>query len=101
MTYPLQTVTAVVAVNTATGERYEGVDIVKVIFSKIPETVIDEMIKEGDIFSRAGGFSVEDPKLKNFIIKIEGAVDSVIGLPKKLTKHFIRQIESTINHPVK
>lgn len=93
-THPPQTVTAVVVINTATKERREGVDIAKVIFKEIPESVIDEIIKEGDIFTRAGGFSVEDPKLKDFIIKIEGAIDSIIGLPKGLTERLIKQVES-------
>lgn len=92
-THPPQTVTAVVAVNTATKERREGVDIAKVVFKEIPESVIDEIIKEGDIFTRAGGFSVEDPRLKNYIVNIEGAIDSIIGLPKELTERLIKEVQ--------
>lgn len=94
MTHPPETVTAVVAVNTATQERRSGVDMAKVTFRKISESVIDEIIKESDIFSLAGGFSVEDPKLSDYIAKIDGAVDSVIGLPKELTERLIKQVES-------
>jgi len=91
--HPPQTVTAVVAVNTVTKERREGVDMAKVIFKEIPESVIEEIIKEGDIFTRAGGFSIEDPKLKDYIVKIEGAIDSIIGLPKKLTAQLIKGVQ--------
>lgn len=90
--HPLETITAVVAVNTETKERREGVDTVKVFFRTIPENIIDDIIDEGEIFFLAGGFSVEDPKLKEYIIKIEGAIDSVIGLPKELTERLMKQV---------
>jgi septum formation protein len=91
--YPPQTVTAVVVTNTITKKRLGGVDIAKVIFKEIPDNIIDQIIKEGDFLTRAGGFSVEDPKLKNYIINIEGDINSVIGLPKKLTEELIKKVQ--------
>lgn len=93
--HPSETVTAVVVVNTRTKERYAGVDVVKITFRPVSEHVIDDIIKEGDVLFRAGGFSVEDPKLKDYIEKIEGAIDSVIGLPKELTRRLIAQAEKS------
>lgn len=87
-----KTVTAVVVTNTATGERREGVDVAKIFFSGIPESIIDKLIDGGDIFSCAGGFSIENPILKNYIEKIEGSTDSVIGLPKELTERLIKEV---------
>ena len=71
-----------------------GVDVAKIIFRAIPEKVIEDLIKRGDIFFLAGAFSVEDQLLKAYIERIDGAVDSVIGLPKELTKRLIKQVEA-------
>lgn len=90
--HPLDSVVAVVATNTENKERREGVDIVKVSFRPIPESVIDDIIREGDVFSLSGSFSIEGPKLKDYIVKIDGAIDSVIGLPKALTERLIKEV---------
>ncbi len=89
--YPAETVTAVVAVNTVTKERREGVDVARVWFRMIPEDVIAEIVEEGKVFSSAGGFSVEDSKLEKYIARFDGAVDSIIGLPIELTAQLINQ----------
>ena len=62
--------------------------------------MIDKIIKEGDIFSCAGGFSVENPLFKNYVVKIEGAIDSILGLPKELTKRLIRQAVGAITKKI-
>lgn len=92
--FPAQTVTAVVVVNTQTGERAQGIDIATVWMTPIPEELIDKFISEGNIFSYAGGFGVQDAIKYDLIDKMEGTVDSIIGLPKKLTKQLIRQVNS-------
>lgn len=91
-THPAETVGAVVVVNTATNVRAGGVDVAKVWFHPIPEEVIETMIQEGDVYRRAGAFSAEEPHLQKYIKKIEGAIDSVMGLPIALTEHLIREI---------
>lgn len=89
-----QTVTAVVVVNTKIGKRVAGVDIVNIYFKHIPDSVIEELIAEGQIFSCAGGFQVEakDGNLSPYIKSIDGAIDSVKGLPLKLLKKLIKRI---------
>jgi septum formation protein len=91
--YPAKTLTAVVVTNTKSGEMKDGVDIAQVWFYQIPEEVIVELIKEGDMFSRAGGFSIEEPLLEKYIKKIEGERESIIGLPKALTLKLISEVE--------
>ena len=90
--HPAETIGAVVTVNTATAIRREGVDVAKVWFHPIPEEVIEIIIQEGDVYRRAGGFSVEEPHLQNYIKKIEGAIDSVMGLPIALTRRLINDV---------
>jgi septum formation protein len=89
-----KTVTALVVVNTKTGKRVAGVDIVNIYFNPIPESVIEELIAEGEIFTCAGGFQVEakDGNLSPYIKFIDGAIDSVKGIPLKLLKKLIKRV---------
>lgn len=93
--HPAATVTAIVVTDTATGKREDGVDVVNVEFNPIPGNVIDHMISEGEIFSCAGGFQIEDEfgELNPYIKKIDGEVDSVKGLPMTLLKNLLAKIE--------
>ena len=86
-----KTVTAVVVVNTETGKRYEAVDIAEVVFNKIPEEVINEVVENGDMLSRAGGFAIQNTKLQKYIKKINGTWDSITGLPIEVTKALMKQ----------
>lgn len=89
-----ETVTAVVVANTKTGKSIEGVDVSKIYFRSIPEEVIDKLIQKGDVMFCAGGFMAEDPLLAPFVIKVEGSMDSVMGLPKLLTKKLIKGVSA-------
>lgn len=89
---PAITVTAVVVTNTGTKKRLEGVDVAKVLFRVIPSFVIEQLIQRGAILQNAGAFSIEDPQLKDYIIRIEGEPESVKGLPKEMTKRLIKAV---------
>ncbi len=89
--YPAETVTSVVVTNTKTGERFEGVDRVQIFFLPLPEEVIEALIIEGNVFRCAGGFMVEDLRISPFILRLEGDMNSVMGLPKILTKKLLQQ----------
>lgn len=93
-THPLQTVTAVVVLNTATNQRVQGVDIATVWLKPYPEALIDQMIAEGNVFSWAGGFGIQEAFNQGLVEKMEGAIDSVIGLPKDLTTRLLHQVQS-------
>lgn len=92
-THPLETITALVVTNTTSAKRSEGVDVAKVWLRPIPANVIETLIKEGDIFLRAGGFSIENPLLKDYIEKTEGGFESILGLPKQLTERLIKEAQ--------
>jgi septum formation protein len=87
---PAETVTAVVVTNTATGVRQQGVDRAMVWFRRIPEEVIDQVIAREEVFAHAGGFSITDPLLEAYIERVDGTVESVIGLPAALTRQLLR-----------
>lgn len=90
---PAETVTAVAVCNTKTKKCAEGVDVAHVYFSPIPEAVIERYIKEGDPLSHAGGFSITDPILKDYVEHVEGERESVIGLPRELTERLLKEAE--------
>ena len=90
--HPAETCTAVVVTNTATGVSRVVVDIAKIYFRSIPDDVIDKLIDEGNIFRASGGFISEDPLIDPYVIKIEGTQDSIMGLPKELTKRLIEEV---------
>ena len=75
--YPAEAVDAVVVVNTATGQRWEGVATGKIFWKEIPESKIDELIAKGDIFSCAGGFVVE--QLRDYIMFVSFSLGYMIS----------------------
>lgn len=86
---PARTVTAVVVTDTAARKRVEGVDVAEVVFRPIPPDVIERIIASGEVLHRAGGFSIEDPLFKDYIVRIEGEAESVMGLPMEMTRRLI------------
>jgi len=90
--YPVQTVTSVVVTNTKTGETAEGVDLAKIWFSKFTNDQIEKIVKDKIVYTFAGGYNMAYADIKNHVIKLEGTIDSVQGLPIELTKELIEQV---------
>lgn len=86
---PAAIIVAVVVSDTATGRRYAGMDTATIYFRSIPEVVIAQLVEDEKTFSLAGGFTVNEPLLQPYIERIEGEVDSILGLPKLLTKRLL------------
>jgi septum formation protein len=78
------TVGSVMVTNLRNGKTFMAVDTAKIHFSKIPGTVVEELISEGAIFRCAGGLMIEHPLVEPLITSIQGTKDSVMGLSKKL-----------------
>ncbi len=91
--YPPETVTAVVVVNTATGKRCCGVDLARVKLKSVPQNVIEELIATGRLYNWAGGFTIREPLLVDYIDWIDGEEESVIGLPKALTLRLLADVQ--------
>lgn len=88
--YPAQPINAVVVTNTQTGMQVGEHDIDTVYFRPFPEEVIEQLIREGNIFSQSGAFSLEDPLVAPYVDHIEGTLDSIEGLPKELTEKLLK-----------
>lgn len=93
--YPAKTVTAVVTTNTDTKKQYAGVDLATVWFSPIPEDIIKKIVTKETTLTCAGGFSIDSPLLKNYVLKIKGTKDSISGLPIKLTERLIMKTKAS------
>lgn len=91
--HPMETISSVVVTNTETGKQAEGVDISKVYFKFIPESVIDEAIKIGRIMHCAGAMRCEDKPFSDFIERFDGTTDSTSGLPLQLLQSLIKQVK--------
>lgn len=91
-THPAETVTAVCAVNLATGREASAVDVAKTYFNIFTPEDIDELIAEGELFHMCGGFIIDGTLWEKHIDRIEGARDSVIGLPKELVQRLLAEV---------
>lgn len=92
--FPAQAINTVVITNTKTGQRIEESDINTIYFKKIPPAKIKKLIKQGEVFNQAGGFSIWDPIVKPYILKIEGEEESIMGLPAKLTNKLLSKLNN-------
>lgn len=86
-----ETVAGIVVTNLATGKKAEAVDIAQVNFKNFSESDIEYLIANGDIYNIAGGVDIEGV-WANYVDSIVGTRDSVIGLPKELTKKLIDEV---------
>lgn len=92
--YPAQPINAVVVTNTGTGVQKGENDENTVYFRSFPDDVIEKLIAEGNIFFQAGAFSLEDPLTAPYVKRIVGTLDSVEGLPKKITERLMEEVRS-------
>ncbi|MEI8055516.1 MAG: Maf family protein [bacterium] len=90
--YPAESITAVTVTNTLNKKQESGIDIAKIWFHPIPENMIEQIANQEYVVNCAGGFSLDDLLLKKYIAKIEGAPDSITGLPMELTKQLILKV---------
>jgi predicted house-cleaning NTP pyrophosphatase (Maf/HAM1 superfamily) len=72
---------------------WKGVDVAKTYYNFIPPAVIEDFVKNGDPFSKAGGFAIQAPILQPFMEKIEGAKDSVMGMPLALLEKLFTEVK--------
>ncbi|XP_020243131.1 maf-like protein DDB_G0281937 isoform X2 [Asparagus officinalis] len=82
---------SILVTNLKTGVRKEGWDKAEIYFHKIPDEIIENLIKEGDVLYVAGGLMVEHPLTSPFVEAVVGTIDSVMGLPKALTERLTRE----------
>jgi len=90
--HPAETVTGVFVTNLRNGKAAGGVDVAEVFFKSFSEVEMDELISRGDALDYAGGFSIDGEIWSDHVERIEGARDSVLALPKELTRRLMREV---------
>ncbi len=91
---PAEVVNGIVVTNTGTGKRFEGIDRARVYYKPSLASVIDELIRKGDVMTCAGSFQAEDPIMLAHMEKLEGGLDSFTGMPIYLVKQLIQKAET-------
>ena len=81
-TSPPSTVGSCVVTDALSGSQWHTVDEAKVVFAPIPAATVDALVAEGDIFYCAGGLMVEHSLVQPHVQRMEGSMDSVMGLCK-------------------
>ncbi|KAJ9472511.1 hypothetical protein DIPPA_06933 [Diplonema papillatum] len=76
--------------------RVHGVDVCNIFFNPIPEDVVRKVVAKGETMTCAGGFAVEDPDLRPYIIGLDDLdCTSVQGLPVGLLRELVAKVEAT------
>jgi septum formation protein len=83
---------AIVLVDLTTGDVVSGVHTADVYFHTIPDDVVSAMLAEGDCLQCAGGLMVEHPLVQPYIERVDGSLDSVMGLSKDLVLELMQQL---------
>lgn len=89
---PCATVGSVVLTNILTGKRVSGTDTATIYLKSIPDRVIDELIEEGDVLYCAGGLMIEHAKVGPYIDRLDGTMDSIMGLSQALLERLLPEV---------
>ncbi|XP_049850783.1 7-methyl-GTP pyrophosphatase-like isoform X2 [Schistocerca gregaria] len=91
--HPVQVVVSLVVTNTKTGKTFEGVAMATQKFKYLPDSFIDYLLEQGDVFNACGGFVIEH--MQEYIDKLEGEMETVQGLPKTLTLELLSKAQNS------
>jgi len=86
---PAEVVTGIVVTNLATGKTRTAVDVSTVHFKHHTDEEIDAWVADGHVLNYAGAFTLLD---EGHVERIDGTLDSVLGLPKTLTQKLINEV---------
>ncbi len=89
-----QTIGSVVITDIRDGKQVSGIDTARIYFNQIPNDVIESLIREGMVYNCAGGLIIEHPLVQPCINRIEGRMDSVMGLSIELVENLLHQLQS-------
>lgn len=86
---PQVQISSVVVTNTTTGERLEGVDEASAIFNPISRDEVKNFVESGTVFNHAGAYAIQKEPFASHIKEIKGELETIIGLPKSLTRDLL------------
>lgn len=77
----VMSLTAVCATHFPSERQATDKDVAKVHFTEIASGTIAKLLKKPDVIGRVGAINVEDPDMNPLITKLDGAIDSLFGVP--------------------
>ena len=86
----VSTLSAVVATHYPSRAQVSEVDVATVHWAEIPDAVVRSVVARGDVLYSSGGFCIEDAELVERVRRVEGTMDSVMGLPLDATVRVIQ-----------
>ena len=91
---PPSTVGSCVLTHLPSGVQVSGVDTATIHFkANTPASLVDTLVAEdAPVMSCAGGLMVEHPAVKEYITRIDGTEDSVMGLSKDLVLRLLDEL---------
>lgn len=90
--YPIEAVNAVVVTNTHTGKTAQGIDRARIYFHSFPDELITRLVEGKHVLHCAGALRAEHPLVTPHIKKMEGTIDSFMGLPKDLLSELLKAV---------
>jgi septum formation protein len=72
----------------------QGVDVSTINFKAVPPDTIEALIAQGDVYYSAGALLVESPLMTPCVHSIDGSVDGVLGLSKRLLERLLEDMGS-------
>ena len=79
---PPCTVGSCVITDAKSGQQFAAIDTATVHFRPIPTATIDALVAEGSVYACAGGLMVEHPLVQPHVARMDGSMDSIMGLCK-------------------
>lgn len=80
----VSTISAVVVTHYPSLVQDSGIDEATVHWKAIDSETVQRVVARGEVMTSAGGFRIEDPDLQPLVRRIDGTVDSVMGMPLAL-----------------
>ena len=84
-------VTGVAIVDTETGKEYTSHEVTYVTFNELSDLQIYDYIDNKKPYDKAGAYGIQELP-DNFVRKIDGEIDNVIGLPTKILIKMLEEI---------
>ncbi|KAL6762294.1 inosine triphosphate pyrophosphatase-like protein [Haematococcus lacustris] len=88
---PPSTVGGVLCTDLASRQEFSAVDTTTITFRPLPEETVDQVLAEGECLSCAGALQVEHALVAPYVERLEGSLDSVMGLSKQQVMQLLLQ----------
>ena len=91
-TKPVDMITGIAVANTINKRQLVDVDVGTVWLKELPEDVLNKHLEEGAA-DHAGSLMLEDKYIQPYILKIEGRMDTIIGLNIDMVKDMMEKVK--------